>query len=77
VKHPDFPSAPPGSYVCEEGWLIVGDEAWTPDEWARRSRGDVEHPRRYNGFRYDTDEERQAARRRSRREYNWRSRGVA
>lgn len=31
-----FPSAPPGSYVSEEGWLVVGDEAWTEAEWRSR-----------------------------------------
>lgn len=34
----DFPDAPAGSYVCEEGWLIVGDEAWTAEEWRASAR---------------------------------------
>jgi hypothetical protein len=29
----DFTDAPLGAYVCEEGWLVVGDEAWTFEEW--------------------------------------------
>ena len=35
----DFPGAPQGSYVSEEGWLIVGDEAWTAHEWSTRPGG--------------------------------------
>ena len=34
-----FPGAPYGSYVNEDGWLIVGDEAWTEREWRARSGG--------------------------------------
>ncbi len=61
-----FPEAPPGSYVSEEGWLVVGDEAWTEDEWRGGSFWRFERadgPRRYT-----TDEERLEARRRARRE---------
>jgi hypothetical protein len=32
-----FPHAPPGSYVSDEGWLIVGGQAWTREEWATRA----------------------------------------
>ena len=31
-----FPNAPEDSYVCEEGWLVIDDEAWTEEEWAAR-----------------------------------------
>lgn len=71
----DFPGAPPGSYVCEEGWLIVGDEAWTPQEWAS---GWFPHPRSGDSTkytrRYDTAEERVAARRQAGRESKRRAR---
>jgi hypothetical protein len=30
---PRFPNAPVDSYVSEEGWLIIDDEAWTEAEW--------------------------------------------
>lgn len=33
----DFPDAPAGSYVSEEGWLICANEAWTVTEWADRT----------------------------------------
>lgn len=76
-----FPDAPDGSYICEEGWLVVDDEAWTEDEWRARNQGtrpsywEVREPRR--GHRYKTEAERIEARRRSRREYNRRIRGNA
>lgn len=31
-----FPGAPPESYVCEEGWLVCGEQAWTEREWSIR-----------------------------------------
>jgi hypothetical protein len=34
----DFPDAPDGSYVCDEGWLIINDEAWTEEEWRYRRK---------------------------------------
>ena len=54
TSSPMFRNAPPDSYVSEEGWLIVGDEAWLPEEWT--------------GKRRMTDDERLAAKRRSSRE---------
>ena len=63
-----FPGAPAGSWVSPEGWLIVGDEGWTQHEWAIEDHP----PRLANGakhaIRYETEEERQEARRRSSRE---------
>lgn len=65
-----FPGAPPGSYVSDEGWLIVGDEAWTLDEWthqrAQAARASS-RPTKYH-IRYATDDERREAKRRVRRE---------
>lgn len=28
-----FPGAPVGATYSEEGWLVIGDEAWTEHEW--------------------------------------------
>jgi hypothetical protein len=28
-----FPGAPASAYVCEEGWLVIGQQAWTETEW--------------------------------------------
>ena len=106
-----FPDAPPGSYVCEEGWLIVGDEAWTEYEWnvyvdARPRSIGRGRPRQYANAeerrraayrrkrakqlgvrpeevvtrrlpKYETDEQRLEAKRRSNREYMRRKRAVA
>jgi hypothetical protein len=33
-RAPHFPDAPAGSYVCEEGWLVINDQAWTEAEWS-------------------------------------------
>jgi hypothetical protein len=58
-----FPGAPDGSYVSEEGWLVVDDEAWTEHEWRIRMLVNPGTVRRYA-----TEEERLEARRRTRRE---------
>jgi hypothetical protein len=63
----DFPNAPAGSWVCSEGWLIVGDEAWTVAEW----NGEPIHRSKYA-----TAEERRAALRRSWRESKRRARAA-
>lgn len=80
MSDPRFPGAPPGSYVSDEGWLIVGEEAWTAEEWSgdhgvrwrRNHPGRPPEPARIGlhrpGQRYATDEERRAARRQSWRE---------
>ena len=34
----DFYAAPVDSYVSDDGWLIVADEAWTLQEWTREHR---------------------------------------
>lgn len=31
----DYPDAPSGALISAEGWLVVGEEAWTPQEWRR------------------------------------------
>jgi hypothetical protein len=49
VTDPRFPDAPLDSYVCEEGWLVVGDQAWTEDEWARTRDATYRYGRRPNG----------------------------
>lgn len=41
-----FPGAPAGSYVSDEGWLIVGDQAWTVEEWRQTSLGGRRPPGR-------------------------------
>lgn len=41
MKRQPFPDAPENSYVTPEGWLIVGDEAWTEEEWARRNKWEI------------------------------------
>jgi hypothetical protein len=28
-----FPDAPEGSWVSDEGWLVIGDEAFTEEGW--------------------------------------------
>jgi hypothetical protein len=33
-----FPGAPDDAYLSEEGWLIIGDEAWTRSDWLTRNR---------------------------------------
>lgn len=30
-----FPDAPFYAEFTEDGWMVIGDECWTPDEWAR------------------------------------------
>jgi hypothetical protein len=70
----DFPGAPPGSYVCEEGWLIIGDQAWTLTEWNTALGGDER--KKYQN-RYDSETARREARRRSKREYMRRKREAA
>lgn len=70
----DFPGAPPGATVCEEGWLIVGDEAWTVHEW---STALGEDQRAKYAARYDTEDDRLEARRRAKREYMRRKRAAA
>ena len=77
----DFPNAPSGSWICEEGWLIIGDEAWTADEWRHmayyngavpkpRPTKDPQVPRRIDRrIKYQNDDERVAARRRQKREH--------
>ena len=67
-----FRDAPPGSYVSEEGWLIVGDEAWTLQEW---DDNPYSRPRSIPRS-YDTDDERLAAKRRANREYMRRKRAA-
>lgn len=58
-----FPGAPPSSYVCEEGWLIIRDQAWTEAEWRNRHRrlrraGQIGRPVRYDDERHRLDRER-------------------
>lgn len=65
-----FRNAPPGSYVSEEGWLIIDDEAWTAEEWNNRRWRKQD---KYN-VRYTNDAERLEARRRASREYRRRQR---
>lgn len=68
----DFPGAPPSAHVCEEGWLILGEEAWTVEEW-RSGLGADERAK--HGIhvkierRRPTEEERQAARRETKRRW--------
>ena len=31
--HDLFPGAPEGAALTEEGWLVIGDEAWTEEDW--------------------------------------------
>lgn len=71
MKHLTFRDAPPGSYISEEGWLIVGQEAWTLEEW-----NGVEDKAKYAN-RYTNHADRVAARRRTRREYMRRKRAAA
>lgn len=80
----DFPDAPPGSYVSDEGWLVIEDEAWTYEEWhteigrayRRVIRPKSPRPKRAAPRRYATEEERIEAHRRARREYNRRRRAA-
>lgn len=58
-----FPDAPPGSYVCDEGWLIIDDEAWTEDEWAHRNRWLIGRPTKYTDERHRRDRERKRQKR--------------
>lgn len=71
-----FPGAPPGAVISEEGWLLIDDEAWTAEDWAsfvsQRPGRRIRH-----GYRYQTDEERQEARRTTKREWNRKHRGQA
>lgn len=41
-----FPGAPPWAYVSGEGWLIIGSEAWTLEEWEGQwgTQWRAEHP---------------------------------
>lgn len=34
MNDPRFPGAPAHASISEEGWLIIGEEAWTAEEWA-------------------------------------------
>jgi hypothetical protein len=73
-----FPGAPKGAYVCEEGWLIVGDEAWTEAEWStRHGRSTVSFGQSKYLNRYTTQTERRLARLRTRRESARRRRAMA
>jgi hypothetical protein len=33
-----FPDTPPNSYVTEDGYLVVGDEAWLLPEWLNAAK---------------------------------------
>ena len=70
-----FPNAPPESYVSEEGWLIVGDEAWTSEEWRLRPS---ERPKTVRALSAYADvDERLERRRASSREHMRRKRAAA
>lgn len=71
MSRPAFANAPQCSYVNEDGWLVLGDEAWTEAEWKR-----YQNKLKY-GVRYQTDEERKAARQKTWREYMRRRRARA
>ena len=58
-----FPEAPPDAWISEEGWLIVGDEAWTVDEWRARSRWITGRKVKYNDEKHVRDRERKRRRR--------------
>lgn len=68
MTDPRFPNAPLDSWVSDEGWLIIGDEAWTEEEWQRRERFRDRRRKAPAPTRYATEEERLEARRRTRRE---------
>ena len=36
----DYPGAPEGAYVCDEGWLCIGDQSWTIKEWLAADKSD-------------------------------------
>lgn len=46
----NFPDAPDDAWLSDEGWLCVGDEAWTAEEWRTqtmwRPNEKAEHNRR-------------------------------
>lgn len=48
MTNPKFPGAPEGSYISEEGWLIVGDEAWTEREWTLELSVSARHERNHS-----------------------------
>jgi hypothetical protein len=58
MKDPRYPGAPGDATISEEGWLIIGDEAWTEAEWRndqglayRRQQREQERPVRTGYFR--------------------------
>lgn len=46
VDHPGFPGAPPGSRV-EDGFLVIGEEAWTQSDWEGQMGGDFRRRKHY------------------------------
>lgn len=71
ITRKDFPGAPIGSYVCEEGWLVVGDQAWTVEEWLSPlsiHRGG-RMGRNGRPLKYENETDRAEAKRRFDREY--------
>lgn len=72
-----FPQMPAGSYVCEEGWLIVGEEAWTLHEWLCRLGLRSEEDRSKYRPRGYTEEQRREAHREANRRWRRRQREAA
>jgi hypothetical protein len=76
----DFPGAPANAFVSDEGWLLIGQEAWTVQEWRGRATSG-KRPRTADGEkygnRYTNEWERRLARNRSRTAYRERQRGAA
>lgn len=68
----DFPDAPRGAWVSDEGWLVLGNEAWTLQEWLAQPS----HRPRSIAIRtvHATAEERREAHRLSRWRWNQRKR---
>ena len=70
-----YPDAPAGSWISEEGWLVIGEEAWTSSEWASRVSTRPTAVVSGRPVRYDDDRHRKA--REKKRRYYARKRAVA
>lgn len=68
----DFPGAPEGAFISDEGWLVLGQEAWTVEEW--RATPEQRPRTARSNVRHASEEERRAAVRASKRRWEDRKR---
>ena len=61
----------------ETGWIITGDEAWLPEEWAQHTSGWLKRRIERNKERYAKDDEFRERARRYSLEWKRRNRGAA